>query len=107
MAFIVVRKIFCVASYRNVFEENMKARRPSEESIPGFLGRQVLRPHNDSEPYLIIFKWETESAYIEWTKTERYKECRWRASSEMKVFTDRGETSPIKSTVCTYELLDL
>jgi heme oxygenase (mycobilin-producing) len=107
MVFIVIRKIFCVASFRESFEENMRARRNPDENIPGFLGRMVLRPQTDSEPYLVMHRWESENDYIEWTKTERYKECRWRAASDMKVFKDRGETAPIKSTLCIYELLDL
>ncbi len=105
MVFVAINKIYCVDSYCDQFEANFKSRTRAVDNRPGFIAMVVLRPKSNGEPYLVISKWENETAFIEWTKSDDFAEGHKRARSEMQAFLDRGEIPPLKSSLSTYEVM--
>lgn len=54
-------------------EERFAGRAGEVESMPGFLGFQLLRPTAGEERYFVVTEWESEEAFRGWVGSDAFR----------------------------------
>ncbi len=67
-----------------VLEERFAARRQSVDQAPGFLSFELLRPLAGTDDYLVVTRWQDQTAFDAWTASQSFRAGHAQAS-------DRGE----------------
>jgi heme oxygenase (mycobilin-producing) len=103
--FVAINYISCTEDYAERFEQLMSTRVKQVDTMPGFKSMEVLKPDNSTDEYLIISRWEDESDFKTWTKSNAFQEGHKRGFEDIKVARQEGRTSPMKSSFKTYRIL--
>jgi len=105
LGFVAINHIRVRDDYRLRFEELFGSRARAIDTMPGFRDMEVLRPANDSEPYLVISRWESEAAFRAWVGSPEFIEGHKRGFADLAAAKARGEDAPMHSDFQTYEVL--
>lgn len=97
--FAVLNNIAVTQEGRPLFENRFKNRAGKVENEPGFEAIRVLRPL-DSDTYVILTLWETESAFQDWQQSGSYKEAHKKRDTSAGIDTTSIFSRP--SYVTTY-----
>jgi heme-degrading monooxygenase HmoA len=103
--FVAVNYINCKPDYRKRFEELFATRAKQIDTMPGFVGMQVLRPSKGEDAYLIVSHWENEDSFKGWTKSKTFLEGHKRGFSDLEKAKAEGKEAPMKSDFKTYEVI--
>jgi len=103
--FVAINRIYCHDDYRERFEQLFATRAHAIDRMPGFLGMQVLRPHRDGEPYLVVSIWESEEAFRAWTGSPEFLEGHRRGFEDLRRARDQGKDAPMRSEFVTYDII--
>lgn len=76
-----MNRIFVNPEYTQQFEENFRNRAGLVDSMPGFLGNQVLRPVNDGDPYIVLTFWNSREDFEGWISSDAFKQGHARSGS--------------------------
>jgi heme-degrading monooxygenase HmoA len=105
LGFVAINYIECDASYRGRFEELFGTRAHAIDRLPGFRFMHVLRPADESDPYLIVSHWDDEASFQEWTRSPEFLEGHQRGFTDLKKAKEEGREPPMSSTFKTYSIL--
>lgn len=103
--FVAVNYIDCRPDYRVWFEELFGSRAKQIDTMPGFVGMQVLRPSKEGDAYLIVSHWENEASFKAWTKSETFLEGHKRGFADLAKAKAEGKETSMKSDFKTYEVI--
>lgn len=103
-SFVAVNYITCEEHYRERFEELFTTRAHAIDTLPGFLGMNLLKPNEDGH-YLVISHWESEEQFQAWTKSPEFIEGHKRAFADLKRYKEEGKKPPMDSDFKTYTVL--
>lgn len=68
----VMNRISVHPDHRDTFEQNFRNRAGLVDTMPGFVGNQVLRPHNEGDPYIVLTFWETKDDFDNWVRSDAF-----------------------------------
>jgi heme-degrading monooxygenase HmoA len=82
-------------------EQRFAQRAAEVESMPGFLGFELLRPTEGETRYFVYTRWETEEDFQAWVKSAEFRRGHARASA------DRGAEKPVAhgSSVLSFDVV--
>ena len=103
--FVAINYIQCQPTYAERFECLFCSRAHAIDRMQGFLGMQVLRANELSEPYLIISWWESESCFKAWVGSEEFLEGHKRGFEDVRKAKEEGREPPMTSTFRTYAVV--
>ena len=82
-----------VAAGRGPELEERFARRAAEvESMPGFLGFELLRPVAGEERYFVYTRWETEEHFRAWVESPEFTRGHAQAAADSKGTVAHGSS---------------
>ncbi|MFQ3677419.1 MAG: antibiotic biosynthesis monooxygenase [Fimbriimonadaceae bacterium] len=103
--FVAINFIDCQPHYAERFECLFCSRARMIDTMPGFLGMNVLKCTESGEPYLVVSYWETEAHFQAWVGSPEFHEGHKRAFADLKAHRERGEEPPMTSRFKTYTVL--
>lgn len=103
--FVAINYITCQAEYRERFEVLFQTRAHAIDRIPGFSHMYVLRPKQESDPYLVISHWRDEESFRTWLKSPEFLEGHQRGFEDVQRAKEAGQEPPMKSDFRTYEVI--
>lgn len=103
-SFVAVNFITCEAEYREKFEDLFKTRAHAIDTLPGFLGMNVLKPVGEGD-YLIVSHWTSEEEFRLWTKSPEFLEGHKRGFEDVRKAKEEGRKPPMESTFKTFSVL--
>lgn len=103
--FVAINYITCKDEYKERFEELFATRAKAIDRMPGFIGMHVLRPKKQSDEYLIVSHWESETAFRDWTNSPEFIEGHKRGFADVREAKERGEEAPMSSSFKIYEVI--
>ena len=103
--FVAINYIQCKPDYVERFECLFCSRAKMIDSMPGFIGMNVLKCQRAEEPYLVISYWESEEHFQAWVGSPEFYEGHKRAFADLKEYKEKGEEPPMSSTFKTYSIL--
>ncbi len=103
--YIAINTIHCQPHYVERFECLFCSRARMIDNEPGFLGMKVLKCTEEGAPYLVLSYWESEDAFVGWTKSPSFLDGHKRAFADLAEAKARGEEAPMKSDFKTYTIL--
>lgn len=103
--FVAINYISCKPSYAARFECMFCTRARAIDRMPGFLGMQVLRSHQDGEPYLIVSQWTDEASFKAWVGSPEFLEGHKRGFEDVRAAKEKGEEPPMTSRFLTYTVV--
>jgi heme-degrading monooxygenase HmoA len=71
--FVVANRVPVAAGWEDSFEERFRRRAGQIEKQAGFVRMQVLRPHTEDTPYVVLTTWRDRSAFEAWVGSEDFK----------------------------------
>jgi heme-degrading monooxygenase HmoA len=71
--FIVTNRVPVAPAWRDQFEARFRARAGQVESQPGFVRMEVLRPQDETTPYVVETAWESRAAFDAWLESDDFK----------------------------------
>lgn len=82
-------------------EQRFAKRAAEVESMPGFLGFELLRPTEGETRYFVYTRWETEEHFQAWVKSAAFTRGHAQASA------DRGAEKPVAhgSSVLSFDVV--
>jgi heme-degrading monooxygenase HmoA len=82
-------------------EQRFAKRAAEVESMPGFLGFELLRPTEGETRYFVYTRWETEDDFQAWVKSAAFTRGHAQASA------DRGAQAPVAhgSSVLSFDVV--
>ncbi len=102
--FVAVNFITCDEDYRERFETLFQTRAHAIDTLPGFLGMNVLKPNEEGE-YLVISHWTSEEDFKGWMKSPAFLEGHKRGFEDVRKAKEEGRKPPMESTFKTYTVL--
>ncbi len=73
MSFVVANRVFVKLQYSEEFEQRFQNRVGQIDKQPGFELMEILKPHSDDSPYVVMTHWESEEAFQNWIGSEDFK----------------------------------
>jgi len=71
--FVVTNRVPVEADWSEQFEERFRQRAGQVDKQPGFLRMEIMRPADDTSPYLVMTVWEDEQAFRNWVGSDDFK----------------------------------
>jgi heme-degrading monooxygenase HmoA len=71
--FTVLNRVPVAEGWEETFEERFRRRAGQIDKQPGFLHMQVLKPHSDDSPYVVLTSWRDKSAFDAWVGSDDFK----------------------------------
>jgi heme-degrading monooxygenase HmoA len=71
--FIMMNRMTVPEPDREHFEHLFKTRAKAVDRRPGFVKAEILRP-TKGDTYIVMTHWQDKESFLEWTKSEEYKE---------------------------------
>lgn len=101
---VAINYITCAEAYRARFEQLFKTRAGAIDQMPGFLGMEVLKPHDNGD-YLIVSRWRDETAFHGWLQSAAFVTGHQRGFADLQAYSAAGETPPLRSDFKLYRIL--
>jgi len=73
MNYVVANRIFVKQEYCLEFEQRFKHRAGQIDKQAGFVRMDVLKPHSDNTPYVVLTYWDDEAAFKNWMGSDDFK----------------------------------
>ena len=73
MSYVVANRVFVKQQYTREFEQRFKNRAGQINQQPGFVLMEVLKPHSEETPYVVLTHWQSEQAFQNWVGSEDFK----------------------------------
>lgn len=70
----VANRLYVAPEFAERFEARFRERAGLVDHMPGFVSNQVLRPVNPGDPYVVLTWWESREAFLDWTRSEEFRE---------------------------------
>ena len=71
--FIVANRVPVASGWEDAFEERFRQRAGQIDKQPGFVRMQVLKPHSEDTPYVVLTTWTDKAAFEAWVGSEDFK----------------------------------
>jgi len=71
--YVVTNRVPVTENYKTEFENRFKDRAGKINQLAGFIRMEVMRPVDESSPYLVMTVWENEAAFSAWIGSEDFK----------------------------------
>ena len=71
--FIVANRVSVASGWEDAFEERFRQRAGQIDKQPGFVRMQVLKPHSEDTPYVVLTTWTDKAAFEAWVGSEGFK----------------------------------
>ena len=71
--FVVTNRVPVETDWRDKFEERFRQRAGQVDKQPGFLRMEIMRPVDDTTPYLVMTVWRDEQAFRDWVESDDFK----------------------------------
>ncbi|WP_455203379.1 antibiotic biosynthesis monooxygenase family protein [Kaarinaea lacus] len=71
--YIVTNRVAVAPDWRDAFEQRFRQRAGQIEKQSGFVRMEIMRPEDDSSPFLVMTAWESEQAFQDWVGSEDFK----------------------------------
>jgi heme-degrading monooxygenase HmoA len=88
MAVVKINAVTVPAGRGGELENRFAARSDLVDSVPGFLGFELLRPTDGGDRYFVYSRWETEAAFEAWRASDRFRAAHDRVPGREPVGTD-------------------
>ncbi len=105
VGYVAVNYIDCKPHYSERFECLFCSRAKMIDTMPGFLGMQVLRAEDQPEPYLIVSYWKDKSCFDGWVGSPEFLEGHKRGFEDIRKAKAAGEEPPMTSRFVTYSVV--
>ena len=69
----VANRIYVTPEYQEELEERFRNRARLVDGMPGFISNKVLRPVNDSDPYIVFTLWESRKDFENWVESQEFR----------------------------------
>lgn len=79
--YVVMNRLDVDPKYASAFEERFRSRAGAVDGMPGFIRNVVLRPDEESDPYVVLTMWESKEAFEAWTESEAFRQGHARSGS--------------------------
>lgn len=103
--FVAINYIDCKPHYRERFECLFCSRARAIDTMPGFVGMNVLKSHKDGDPYLVISYWKDQASFDAWVGSKEFVEGHKRGFEDLVEAKRKGEEPPMTSDFKTYSVL--
>lgn len=71
--FIVANRVPVAAGWEAEFEERFRNRAGQIDKQGGFVRMQVLKPHSEGAPYIVLTTWADKAAFDAWVGSDDFK----------------------------------
>lgn len=71
--YIVANRVAVAPEWGEKFEERFRQRAGQVDKQPGFVRMQILRPADETSPYVVLTSWQSEAAFNAWVGSEDFK----------------------------------
>jgi heme-degrading monooxygenase HmoA len=71
---VIANRIPVNPEFNEAFEERFRNRASLVDTMEGFVSFQILRPMQESDPYIVQTIWESEAHFRAWTESEEFKQ---------------------------------
>ena len=68
----VANRIYVKAEFSEAFEKVFRERARLVDEMPGFISNQVLRPVNESDPYIVFTIWNSRQDFMNWVRSDTF-----------------------------------
>ncbi len=68
----VANRIYVNEEYADAFEKVFRERAKLVDEMPGFVSNQVLRPVNESDPYVVFTLWNSRQDFLDWVRSDAF-----------------------------------
>jgi heme-degrading monooxygenase HmoA len=68
----VANRIYVNKEYADAFEKRFHERAGLVDKMPGFISNQVLRPVNDTDPYVVFTIWSSRQDFLNWVRSDEF-----------------------------------
>ena len=68
----VANRIYVKAEFSEAFEKVFLERARLVDEMPGFISNQVLRPVNESDPYIVFTIWNSRQDFMNWVRSDAF-----------------------------------
>ena len=75
MTYVVANRVFVKAEYANEFEQRFRNRVGQINQQPGFVWMEVLKPHSDDTPFVVLTHWRDEQAFETWVGSDDFRQA--------------------------------
>ena len=79
--FITCNRISVNPQYAEAFEATFANRAGQVDQMPGFVSFQLLRPTEDSQPYIVMTVWQTRAYFTAWTESIEFQQGHARSAT--------------------------
>ena len=73
MHYVVANRVFVKPEYHQEFENRFRQRTGQINNQPGFVRMEILKPHSDDTPYVVMTHWENEQVFQNWVGSDDFK----------------------------------
>src|SRR5207253_478376 len=90
----VANRIYVNPEFADAFEKRFRERAGLVDKMPGFISNQVLRPVNEGDPYVVFTIWNARQDFLNWVRSDEFRECAQRRSSCARSDSRRDAARP-------------
>lgn len=103
--FVAINYINCQPYFAERFECLFCTRARAIDRMPGFLGMNVLKCHEENQPYLIVSYWKDQASFDAWVGSPEFLEGHKRGFEDIRKAKEEGREAPMTSTFKTYSVV--
>ncbi|WP_455206472.1 antibiotic biosynthesis monooxygenase family protein [Kaarinaea lacus] len=71
--FVVTNRVPVNSEWKEQFEARFRQRVGQVDKQPGFIRMEIMRPIDDTAPYLVMTVWENEQVFRDWVGSDDFK----------------------------------
>ena len=68
----VANRIYVNREYAEAFEQRFRERARLVDQMPGFISNLILRPVNESDPYVVFTIWNSRQDFLDWVRSDAF-----------------------------------
>ena len=68
----VANRIYVKPEYSDAFERVFRERAGLVDKMPGFISNQILRPVNETDPYVVFTTWNSRQDFVNWIRSDEF-----------------------------------
>lgn len=104
--FVAINYITVRPDYAERMESLFESRAGCIDNCGGFRKMQVLRPRSDTNEYLVISEWDSESDFKAWTQSAEFQLGHRRAFDDLAQARKHNESPPMISNFRAYDIIE-
>ena len=71
--YVVANRVRVALDWHDEFEQRFRRRAGQIEQQAGFVRMEILRPADETSPYVVLTTWKDEAAFKSWVGSEDFK----------------------------------